>query len=211
MGYLKSKIYNGIVKILAKYAYLIKDAIHRAEIKEIGERKFKNELHNVGFGKIGQLRCTECISIGENTYFGDFIYLTAWNSYTCEIDGREAIQELSPELAIGNNCNFGAFNHITCINKVFIGDNCLTGKWVTITDNSHGDTDFVSLQRPPIKRPVVSKGPVIIGKNVWIGDKATILPGVIIGDGAVIAANAVVTKDVPSYSVAAGNPAKIIK
>ena len=63
----------------------------------------------------------------------------------------------------------------------------------------------------PTKRPITSKGPVVIGNNVWIGDKATILPGVTIGDGAVVAANAVVTKDVPSYSVVGGNPARIIK
>lgn len=87
----------------------------------------------------------------------------------------------------------------------------MTGKWVTITDNSHGDTDYNSLSIPPIKRPVTSKGPVFIGNNVWIGDKATILPGVTIGDGAVIAANAVVTKDVPPYSVVGGNPVRILK
>ena len=50
-----------------------------------------------------------------------------------------------------------------------------------------------------------------IGNNVWIGDKATILPDVTIGDGAVIAANSVVTKDVPAYNVVAGNPAKVVK
>ena len=60
-------------------------------------------------------------------------------------------------------------------------------------------------------RLVVSKGSVIIGNNVWIGDKATILPNVTIADGAVIAANSVVTKDVPAYSVVAGNPAKVVK
>ena len=63
----------------------------------------------------------------------------------------------------------------------------------------------------PLRRPIISKGPVSIGKNVWIGDKATILPNVSIGDGAIIAANAVITKDVPPYSVAGGNPAKIIR
>ena len=63
----------------------------------------------------------------------------------------------------------------------------------------------------PLERPITSKGPVVIGNNVWIGDKATILPGVTIGDGAVIAANAVVTKDVPAYSVVGGNPARVIK
>lgn len=57
----------------------------------------------------------------------------------------------------------------------------------------------------------MSKGPVIIGQNVWVGDKATILPGVTIGDGAVIGANSVVTKDVPPYSIVGGNPAKVLK
>lgn len=121
------------------------------------------------------------------------------------------LQSFHPELTIGSHCSFGAYNHITCTNKVTIGDNLLTGKWVTITDNSHGATDYASLQIEPIRRPIVSKGPVTIGNNVWIGDKATILPGVNIGDGAVIAANCVVTKDVPAYCVVAGNPGRVMK
>lgn len=86
----------------------------------------------------------------------------------------------------------------------------MTGKWVTISDNNHGLTDSKSLQIPPLKRTVVSKGPVIIKENVWIGDKATVLAGVTIGQGAIVAANAVVTKDVPPYSIVAGAPAKIL-
>jgi acetyltransferase-like isoleucine patch superfamily enzyme len=64
---------------------------------------------------------------------------------------------------------------------------------------------------PPVKRTLKSKGEVKIGNNVWIGDKATILGGVTIGDNVIIGANSVVTHDVPSNCVAAGNPAKIIK
>lgn len=60
-------------------------------------------------------------------------------------------------------------------------------------------------------RPLFSKGIVIIEDNVWIGDKATILSGVKIGKGAIIGANAVISKDVPAYGVAVGNPAKVIK
>lgn len=156
----------------------------------------------VFFIKIGMINCPECIHIGEYTNFGKDIWLTAWYTENgfCK-----------PFLKIGKHCGFGAFNHITCANKVVIGDYCLTGKWVTITDNSHGETDYDSLCMPPSKRPVTSKGSVIIGNNVWIGDKATILPGVTIGDGVVVAANAVVTKDVPAYSVVGGNPARILK
>lgn len=143
------------------------------------------------------------IQLGVNDSFGDNLYLTAWSRYS-DNDNPALI-------TIGNHCNFGAFNHITATNQITIGDNCLTGKWVTISDNNHGTTSFEDLQLPPLRRRVVSKGPVIIGKDVWIGDKATILGGVKIGDGAVIAANTVVTKDVPAYSVVGGNPAKIIK
>jgi acetyltransferase-like isoleucine patch superfamily enzyme len=56
-----------------------------------------------------------------------------------------------------------------------------------------------------------SKGPVIIGNDVWVGAGAIILSGVSIGDGAIVAAGAVVTKDVPAYSIVGGNPARLIR
>ena len=158
--------------------------------------------HGVHFSKIGMLHSPEYIHVGHQTGFGKDLFLTAW---------KRGGKISTPYLKIGSHCNIGAYNHITCANKLVIGNCCLTGKWVTITDNSHGGTDVDSLRTAPDKRPITSKGPVIIGDNVWIGDKATILPGVTIGDGAEIAANAVVTKDVPAYSVVAGNPAKVIR
>lgn len=144
------------------------------------------------------------IRIGDNTRIERGCVLTAWKQTA---DGGQH----NPLIQIGCNCSIGEYNHITSTNNIKIGDNLLTGRWVTITDNSHGNTNFESLIESPIMRPVVSKGPVVIGNNVWIGDKATILPGVNIGDGVVVAANSVVTKDIPSYSVVGGNPAKIIK
>ncbi len=129
--------------------------------------------------------------------------MTAWDKYENQC--------FTPDVKIGKNCNFGDYLHLTCINKINIGDDLLTGRWVTISDNGHGNSNYQTLQISPVKRNLVSKGPVEIGNNVWIGDKATILSGVKIGECSIIAANAVVTKDVPSYSVVAGNPAKIIK
>lgn len=141
------------------------------------------------------------IVIGKGSYVDKGGVLSVWNSN----------KEITPCLIIGDNCCIGEFNHISAYNHVEIGDGLMTGRWVTITDNGHGDTKLEELGIPPHDRQLYSKGPVYIGNNVWIGDKVTILANVKIGDGVVIAANSVVTKDVPAFSVVAGIPAKIIK
>ena len=119
--------------------------------------------------------------------------------------------EKEPRLLLGNNINIGSDCFITCSNSISIGNDVLMGAKITITDNSHGTMILEELSIHPSCRPLVSKGPVTIGNRVWIGDKVTVLPGVTIGDGATIGANSVVTKDVPSNSVVAGNPAKVIR
>ena len=144
-----------------------------------------------------------CISLGNNSYIDDFSVISAWTDYRGTT--------FYPQIIIGNNCRIGSFNHITAINKIVLGDDLLTGKWVTITDNSHGKLTKDQLCTPPALRPLFSKGEIVIGKNVWICDKATITAGVTIGNGCIIAANAVVTKSIPPYSLAAGNPAKVVK
>lgn len=117
----------------------------------------------------------------------------------------------SAEMVLGNDISIGEYTHITCSRRIEIADGLLTGRFVLITDNAHGANLREELEIAPLSRTVFSPGPVKIGRNVWIGDKATILPGVTIGEGAVIAANAVVTKDVPPFSVAAGCPARVVK
>lgn len=146
------------------------------------------------------LRGAKFIVIGKETRIDRNNILTAW-----------PLTQKVPELVIGEHCDIGQFNHITCVNRVYIGNGVLTGRWVTITDNSHGNSSFESLCQRPSLRKVESKGEIIIGDNVWIGDKCTILPNVHIGDGVIVAANSVVTKDVPPYCVVGGNPAKILK
>lgn len=120
-------------------------------------------------------------------------------------------ETMNPRLVLGNNINIGSDCFITCSNSISIGNNVLMGAKITITDNSHGRIILEELCSHPSDRPVISKGPIVIGNCVWIADKVTILPGVTIGDGAIIGANSVVTKDVPSNCVAAGNPAKVIR
>ena len=117
----------------------------------------------------------------------------------------------NPAIIIGNDCQFGKGTHITAVNKITIGNNVLTGSSVLITDNAHGSSSLDQIKLHPLVRPLVSTGEIYIGDNVWIGERVCILPGVNIGYGAIIAANAVVTKDVPALSIVAGIPAKVVK
>ena len=149
------------------------------------------------------LRGGKYISIGDKVSIGKNVTLTAWNHYQK--------QRFTPEITIGNNSSIGDESHITAINKIWIGNNVLTGKKILITDNAHGASDYSLISIAPNKCPLYSKGPVIIEDNVWIGEKSSIMPGVKIGYGSIIAANSVVTCDIPPYSVAAGIPAKIVK
>ena len=112
-----------------------------------------------------------------------------------------------PAMCIGAGCVFGYANHFTAVSKVTIGNNVLTANNVYISDNIHAYED-VSL--PIIKQPVVFKGEVVIGDGCWIGENACII-GASIGRNSVIGANAVVTHDIPEYSVAVGAPAVVIR
>lgn len=200
-----------LFQILYPYEFCLWFRRKKKEIRSYWiSSRFKNCPFSVRFGSIASLRGTSHIFIGENSNFDDNLHLMAWEGF-----GK---QSFSPEIEIGMNCSFGAYNHITCCKKITIGDGTLTGKWVTISDNNHGSYDVNDSEsllewgdvRPSL-RTISIKGPIEIGKNVWIGDKATILSGVSIGDGAVIGANSVVTKDVPAYSIVGGNPAKVLK
>jgi len=116
--------------------------------------------------------------------------------YDCDIIVFE-----NGELELGS----GFFNSnvkIRCKDKIKIGKEVAISHDVTIMDSDAHNINFEGYQMTK---------PIIIGNNVWIGSRALILKGVNIGDGAIIAAGAVVTKDVPPYTLVAGVPAKVIK
>lgn len=107
------------------------------------------------------------------------------------------------KLVIGDRTfiNYGC--DIGCTGQIKIGQDCMIGAHVTILDNNfHRIDDLNSVPEPQ---------PVWIGDRVWIGNRSIILPGITIGDEAVIGAGSVVTKSVPPKTVVAGNPARTVK
>jgi acetyltransferase-like isoleucine patch superfamily enzyme len=143
------------------------------------------------------------ITIGDDFYGGANCRLEAWSQY--------GEQRFTPEIKIGNGVKINSTCHIGAIDRITIGDHVLFGSHVFVTDHSHGRVNREEADLPPSERALYSKGQVEIEDNCWICENVMILPGVHIGRGAVVAAGAVVTKDVPAYTVAAGNPAKVVK
>ena len=116
-----------------------------------------------------------------------------------------------PSIVIGDNVVFNNSCHIGATNRIIIGNDVVVASRVFITDHFHGNTTYNDLQIPVRNRLLYSKGPVVIGNNVWIGEGASILPNVTIGDNSIVAAHAVVTKNIPANSIAVGCPARIIR
>lgn len=112
----------------------------------------------------------------------------------------------TPCLEIGDFVTIGRGAIISIKDTLSIGDYSLIGPYVQITDNNHTTkrANLIKYQRSTIK-------PIVIGQDCWIGSGARILAGVTIGNGAVVGANAVVTKDVPPFAIVGGVPAKVIK
>jgi acetyltransferase-like isoleucine patch superfamily enzyme len=185
-----SSFLNRVLKKISKisYTFLVKSSFKRMD----GQIESANQLRGLKY-----------ISVGEGTTILKDAILTAWDFY-------EGVS-YSPEILIGNNVNIGEHSHISACNRICIGNNVLTGRYIYISDNNHGGLNLQDYKLPPLSRKLCSKGPVNIGNNVWIGERVCVLSGVTIGDGAIIAANSVVTHDIPKNCIAGGCPAKIIK
>ena len=164
---------------------------------------YKN-VHFAGMGKNTVLDNRVSVSGEKYIIIGDSCFIGADSTIQC-FDCYSS-KTHKPSVRIGNNVSFTRRATIYCAEKIEIGDNTLIGSDVLITDENHGTDPRIAYRDNPLRT-----APVIIGENVWIGDKAIILPGVKIGNYSIIGAGAVVTKSIPPYTICAGNPARAIK
>lgn len=137
------------------------------------------------------------ITCGNNVHFGD--------NTTMKVTGT--LKQIGKGIKIGNNVGLGTNGFYGGAGGVVIGNDCIFGNYVSIHPENHNydDTDI------PIRLQGVNHKGITIGNNCWIGAKATILDGTIIGNGCIVAAGAVVTGHFPDNVIIGGVPAKIIK
>lgn len=128
---------------------------------------------------------------------GRWVHIGSGNSIRCH-EGT---------LRIGDKCVFGKDNTVNAYLDVEFGAATIVADWVYVCDFDHVFDDVTV----PIKDQGIVKAPVRIGPDVWLGTKVTVVRGVTVGRGCVVAANAVVNRDLPAYSVAVGVPARVVR
>ena len=152
--------------------------------------KLGDHVYLSGLGKTG-IRLGNNVGIGA---YGRLIVATSFN-------------QVGEFISIGNNVGMGEFAYLGGAGGLSIGDDCIIGQYFSCHPENHFCDELDEL----IRHQGVSRKGINIGNNCWIGSKVTILDGVRIGDGCVIAAGAVVNKSFPSNSVIGGVPAKLLK
>ena len=148
------------------------------------------------------IRNKQFIRFGKNLTTGIFCRFEA---YPQDINSKT--------IFIGDDVEINDYVHISGGQKVVIGNKVLIASKVFISDINHGNYKGIIHDNPliPPKERKLSMSPVLIGDNVWIGEGVCIMPGVTIGEGSIIGASSVVTRNIPSYSIAVGSPCKVIK
>jgi acetyltransferase-like isoleucine patch superfamily enzyme len=174
--------------------------------------RFANQPGNLIIEWPRRINHPESIFFGDNVWIGPGSFITAVHAYpTPSLQHPQHSYEsrnFTPSIRIGSRVTCSGNLVIGAAQQVSIGDDVLLASNVTILDNLHG---YSSVDVPYKYQPLERIAAVHIGAGSWIGQNAVILPGVTIGEMAIIGANSVVTHDVPPRAIAAGAPARVIK
>lgn len=179
-----------------------------------GKNPFKRFL-----GRRVRIQIGRKVSLGPWVKIGDYCTLSAFGREGLSIGSGSGIgafsrlivstdrSDLGKGIKIGKNVGIGEYAYLGGAGGLEIGDDCIVGQYFSCHPENHNFQDLALA----IRQQGVDRKGIRIGKNCWIGAKVTILDGVEIGEGCVIAAGAVVTRSMPAGSVIGGVPARIIR
>lgn len=143
--------------------------------------------------------------VGDSIGVGDNCWFEAVTQYKDSL--------YSPEIVIGRGTNFSDSVHLSAVQKIIIGEDCLFGSNVYVGDHSHGSGRITSREAlvPPASRELKDAEPIHIGARVWIGDGVVILAGSRIPDGSIVGANSVVKAVFEESGIMVGAPARMVR
>lgn len=203
---------TGLISILSSRGM----QVLRGFYKRIGIKSCEGLLF---CGKRVRLKFKNKLCFGKNIILGDYVFINALSRKGVKI-GRNVsigqnsviectgvIRELGEGIEIGDNVGISPNAYFAVRGSISIGDNTIFGPGVSMHSENHCFED----RNRPIRIQGATRKGISIGKDCWIGSKAIVLDGVNIGDGCIVAAGAVVNKDIPDYAIVGGVPAKIIK
>ncbi len=167
----------------------------------------------VSFFNISKINWGKFLRLGNQVYvsalskngiqFGNNVSIGAFS----RVIVSTSLNDIGDKIVIGNNVGVGEFAYLGGAGGLEIGDECIVGQYLSCHPENH-NYENINLS---IRHQGVSRKGIKIGKNCWIGSKVTILDGVSIGNGSIIAAGSVVTKSFSENSIIGGVPAKLLK
>ena len=189
---------------------MIKNFYHKIKLRKLKRDLIKNCVVPLEYTTI--MHTVGCTNTGnrENVVIGSHCTL-----------GVKIQAFFGGKVTIGNNTYIGPSTIIQAKESVQVGNSVIIANNVLIVDNNNHPTDPIERQKMSLCKDFLNdelwswkyaeSKPIIIEDNVWIGRDARILKGVTVGRGSIVAMGAVVSHDVPSYTIVAGNPAKVVK
>lgn len=185
--------------------------------KSLFPKLFGRTGRGANFGRDISLRCPPNMTIGENVTIDDGCAMDARGVERADGDfvigdrtliARDTVMLVKSNfLRIGSDCSIGSQCNLSAVSGIEIGDFCIIAGQCYF---GGGRYKYALNGTPMVSQGLETKGPVKIGRDVWIGANVSVLDGVTIGDGAIIGAGSVVTKDVAENAIVAGVPAKQI-
>lgn len=188
-------------------------------VKYVGRRikswilpiRFGNKPRNLSINYPRSIRNPKRIFIGDGVHLGPNCTLksiTGTGSLMTRDDGRHIEQRFDSRIVIGNRVSATAGLHIAAHEQITIEDDVMLASNVFMSDALHG---YERIDLPYKYQGMVRVAPIVIKRGSWIGQNVVIMPGVSVGEMAIVGANSVVTRDVPDRSIAVGSPARVIR